>query len=118
MGLDPTLGLMHTDQRYRASLATDLMEPARPVADGIAIDLLSRRRLQRGEVYETREGTCRLGAGLTRVLTAQSETLGRAVAPYAEQLARALSGKADHPTPLTRRRHRAAVARPLPDARS
>ncbi len=27
MGFDPTLGLMHTDKRYRPSLASDLMEP-------------------------------------------------------------------------------------------
>jgi CRISP-associated protein Cas1 len=32
MGFDPTLGLMHVDKRYRASLASDLMEPARPAA--------------------------------------------------------------------------------------
>jgi CRISPR/Cas system-associated endonuclease Cas1 len=30
-GLDPALGLMHTDTRYRGSLATDLMEPVRPM---------------------------------------------------------------------------------------
>ena len=27
MGFDPTLGLMHSDKRYRPSLASDLMEP-------------------------------------------------------------------------------------------
>jgi CRISPR/Cas system-associated endonuclease Cas1 len=40
MGFDPALGLMRADQRYRASLASDLMEPVRPVADEIAIELL------------------------------------------------------------------------------
>ena len=32
-GLDPALGLMHTDTGYRGSLATDLMEPVRPLVD-------------------------------------------------------------------------------------
>ena len=30
LGFDPSLGLMHVDQRYRSSLAADLMEPVRP----------------------------------------------------------------------------------------
>jgi CRISPR associated protein Cas1 len=33
MGFDPTLGLMHTDKRYRHSLSSDLMEPVRAVTD-------------------------------------------------------------------------------------
>ena len=36
MGLDPSLGLMHSDVRYRGSLATDLMEPARPAIDDVS----------------------------------------------------------------------------------
>jgi len=40
MGFDPTLGLMHTDKRYRPSLSSDLMESVRPVADRIAVELL------------------------------------------------------------------------------
>jgi CRISPR/Cas system-associated endonuclease Cas1 len=46
---------MHADQRYRSSLATDLMEPARPTADEIVLDLLKTRRLHRGDIVETRE---------------------------------------------------------------
>lgn len=91
LGLDPSLGLMHTDQRYRTSLATDLMEPARPVADGLVLDLLSSRKLHQGDVYETRQGTCRLGAPLVREAAKLSPALGRTVAVHAEQLARQLA---------------------------
>src|SRR5947208_14726128 len=49
-GFDPGLGILHSDKRYRGSLAADLMEPARPVADEVTLRLLSRP-LHRGDVY-------------------------------------------------------------------
>jgi CRISPR associated protein Cas1 len=48
MGFDPTLGLMHADKRYRPSLASDLMEPVRPVVDRSVVELLEERELRRG----------------------------------------------------------------------
>lgn len=53
MGFDPTLGLMHADKRYRPSLASDLMEPVRLVADRIVVELLRDREFSRGDVVET-----------------------------------------------------------------
>jgi len=79
MGFDPTLGLMHTDTRYRPSLASDLMEPVRPVADRIGFELLRDREFSRGEVVETRQGVCRLGVGLARELGGHSIVLREAV---------------------------------------
>lgn len=67
-GFDPGMGILHTDKRYRGSLAHDLMEPVRPVLDGLVIDLIARHPLARGDVYETREGVCRLGPPLARPL--------------------------------------------------
>jgi len=46
---------------YRPSLASDLMEPVRPVADRIAFELLTDREFSRGEVIEIRQGVGRLG---------------------------------------------------------
>jgi CRISPR-associated protein Cas1 len=109
MGFDPTLGLMHADKRYRPSLASDLMEPVRPVADRIVIDLLQERDLSRGEVVETRQGVCRLGTPLARELADKSHLLREGVGPHAERLASDLLGARTHPTPLTRRRHQAAL---------
>jgi CRISPR-associated endonuclease Cas1 len=107
MSFDPTLGLMHADKRYRPSLSSDLMEPARPAADAIVLDLLEGRELCRGEVVETRQGVCRLGPSLARELAQHAMPLRDAVSPHAEWLARALLRAPDHPTPLTRQRHRA-----------
>lgn len=110
MGFDPTLGLMHADKRYRPSLASDLMEPVRPKADQIVIDLLRKRELKRGEVVETRRGVCRLGPKLARELGIYSHALREEVGPHAEQLARDLLKAPDHPTPLTRKRHHESIA--------
>jgi len=64
MGLDPALGLMHAATRYRGSLASDLMEPVRPIVDRFVIELFTHRELDRGDVHETRAGICRVGAPL------------------------------------------------------
>ena len=67
-GFDPGVGILHTDKRYRGSLAHDLMEPVRPAVDGFVLDLLADHALQRGDVYETREGVCRPGPPMARRL--------------------------------------------------
>ena len=85
------------------------MEPVRPVADRIGFELLRDRELSRGEVVETRQGVCRLGAGLARELGQHSPTLREAVGPHAERLARELLKAPDHPTPLTRTRTKKCV---------
>jgi CRISPR/Cas system-associated endonuclease Cas1 len=110
MGLDPSLGLMHVDLRYRSSLAADVMEPGRPVADALVLGLLQSRALRRGDIVETREGVCRVGPALVPKLAAFSTALRTAVAPHAEQLARTLSRSEQHPTPMTRAKHRRAIA--------
>ena len=51
-GFDPGIGILHTDKRYRGSLAHDLMEPARPLVDGMVLDLLDGHALERADVYE------------------------------------------------------------------
>lgn len=104
LGLDPSLGLMHTDRRYRASLASDLMEAARPASDELVLDLIDRRQLRREDIHETRRGTCRLGPPLARELAAHGPALRDAIAPHAERLARTLVRAPDLPTPLTRSR--------------
>ena len=100
---------MHADVRYRSSLATDLMEPVRPLVDELVLDLLAGRTFQKGDFHETRRGVCRLGPDLARELADCSPKLAAAIAPVAEQLASGLL-KQQHSTPLTRRRHREALA--------
>lgn len=63
-GLDPALGLLHTTEDRRWSLALDLMEPFRPVlVEALALDLFSHQILQEkhfrpheGGVYLNDEG--------------------------------------------------------------
>jgi len=67
-GLDPALGLLHTTENGRWSLALDLMEPFRPViAEALTLDLFSHKMLNAshfeprdGGVYLTREGRGKL----------------------------------------------------------
>ena len=82
MGLDPALGLMHIDTRHRGSMAgVDVMEPGRPLVDGLVIDRLVDSVLARGDVIETREGVCRLGPELARQLAASASQLRSSLAP-------------------------------------
>lgn len=67
-GLDAALGLLHTTENGRWSLALDLMEPFRPViAEALTLDLFSHRILnashfepQEGGIYLNREGRAKL----------------------------------------------------------
>jgi CRISPR-associated endonuclease Cas1 len=60
LGLDPGLGVLHSDTRTRDSLACDLMEPIRPQVDAFLLDLLRSVSLQRKWFLEERNGNCRL----------------------------------------------------------
>jgi len=93
-GLDPALGLMHTDTRYRGSLASDLMEPVRPIVDKVVLELLTDRELERGDVVETREGVCRLGAKLACELAASAAHVHRNLAPEVGHLRSKLLARA------------------------
>ena len=55
-GLDPALGLLHTTENGRWSLALDLMEPFRPVlVEALALDLFSHQILN-ADHFEPRNG--------------------------------------------------------------
>jgi CRISPR-associated endonuclease Cas1 len=90
-GFDPGLGIIHADKRYRGSLALDLMEPARPVADEVVLEAL-QVPLARGDVYETREGVCRVGPRLARRLASGAPAMREALMPEAANLSAMLTG--------------------------
>ena len=55
-GLDPALGMLHTTENGRWSLALDLMEPFRPVlVEALALDLFSHQILN-ADHFEARNG--------------------------------------------------------------
>jgi CRISPR-associated endonuclease Cas1 len=74
VGLDPTLGVLHADQRNRDSFALDAMEPIRPAVDAFVLDLLEERILTSHDFAELPNGICRVRAPLTHELAL---TLGR-----------------------------------------
>jgi CRISPR-associated endonuclease Cas1 len=90
LGLDPGIGLMHVDSQARDSLACDLMEPVRPQVDAYLLDWMTRTSLRREWFSEQRDGNCRLIGSFAARLSETAPTWGRAIAPFAEQVARAL----------------------------
>ncbi len=67
-GLDPALGILHTTENGRWSLALDLMEPFRPVlSEALTLDLFSHRMLNEkhfephdGGTYLNKDGRAKL----------------------------------------------------------
>jgi CRISPR-associated endonuclease Cas1 len=114
IGLDPGLGIVHSDARGRQSLALDIMEPVRPEVDAFVLDMLERRTFRKAEFTETEEGHCRLKSPLTHELAETLPQWSRALAPIAELVAHslglAMAGKYVSATPLTRRKSRTAQA--------
>jgi CRISPR-associated endonuclease Cas1 len=119
VGCDPGMGIIHTDMSRRDSFACDLMEPVRPSVDMHVLKLLSCQTFAKSDFFEMRDGNCRLMPEVTQPLAATAPIWARAVAPWAERLAGALSqlplalapmdqsssGRvpARHRTPLTQR---------------
>jgi CRISPR-associated endonuclease Cas1 len=68
VGLDPDLGLLHTDDRLRESFIYDLLEPLRCKADVWALELLRKERLHPAMFHELRDGVVRLDPDLTGLL--------------------------------------------------
>lgn len=109
LGLDPGMGIVHTDLKNRDSLALDLLEPLRPIVDGHVLKLLASRHFRAADFHETRDGVCRLLEPLTHELTGWLPTYRMAAAPIAESIAHALAtsspGKIELRTPLSRANH-------------
>jgi hypothetical protein len=106
VGLDPGLGIVHTDKKDRDSLALDLLEPIRPLADRHVLELLAARHFRASDFHETRDGVCRLMPSLTAELAGRMTEYALAIAPIAEHVAHVLAGsspgKVALRTPLTR----------------
>ncbi|HTT19584.1 MAG TPA: CRISPR-associated endonuclease Cas1 [Candidatus Sulfotelmatobacter sp.] len=119
LGLDPGLGVLHVDTKARDSLACDLMETARPQVDAYLLDWITREPLRRQWFFEMPDGNCRLTALFTAQLSETAPMWGRAVAPFAEWVTRALwsssaklSREPAPPTRLTQRTKREVKGSP------
>jgi CRISPR-associated endonuclease Cas1 len=120
LGLDPGLGVLHSDTRTRDSLACDLMEPIRPQVDAFLLAWLRRALLQRKWFFEERDGNCRLMGEFAAELSETSKIWKRALAPLAEWIAHTLWSTTSRPalakapaTRLTQTRKREARGIPV-----
>jgi len=122
LGLDAGLGFLHVDTKARDSLACDLMEPVRPQVDAYLLDWILRETFRREWFFEQSDGNCRLTAPFAAQLCETAPMWARAVAPYAEWVARTLWSSISKstrlelpPTRLTQRHKREAKGKsPLP----
>ncbi len=89
-GLDPTIGIWHADERYRDSLALDLMEAGRPAVDSYALSLLGTEIFRKCDFIETPEGGCRLAAPLTHQLAAALPAIRNVIEPVVMEAGRLL----------------------------
>lgn len=119
LGLDPCIGMLHSDTRTRDSLACDLMEPIRPQVDGFLLDRLCRAPLQRKWLFEERNGNCRLTSECAATLSETSQFWRQALGPFAEWIASTLWSTTSQPcrakapaTRLTQNRKREAKGIP------
>ncbi len=86
-GLDPTLGVLHADQRNRDSFALDAMEPVRPIVDAFVLDLLEERVLTSRDFVELPNGVCRVRAPMTHDLALTLPRWRQSMAPVVADLA-------------------------------
>jgi CRISPR-associated endonuclease Cas1 len=114
-GLDPTLGVLHADQRNRDSFALDAMEPVRPAVEAFVLDLLEERVLTSRDFVELPNGVCRVRAPLTHDLALTLPRWRQLMAPVVSHLARAFrdaSTRQVSPEAMIRRTISPAVAKP------
>jgi CRISPR-associated endonuclease Cas1 len=123
-GLDPGLGVLHSDTANRDSLALDLIETIRPAIEGWLLDWLMHEPLRRSDFIEAANGNCRLTSRLCSELSETAPTWGKLVAPWAEYVAHSFRAgytspahakRKAFPTPLTQAHRRKAKGALAPE---
>lgn len=89
-GLDPFLGFLHEPAHGRESLACDLIEPLRPIADAVSLRLF-RERILRGEHFSATGGACLLGKAGRQAYYAESERSREQMRLHLRRMARVLA---------------------------
>lgn len=68
-GYDPTIGYLHTFEKYRAALVCDLMEPLRPVLDQAVLTFMQAHTFQRADFTIRDDGVCRINPDMGKQIT-------------------------------------------------
>jgi CRISPR-associated endonuclease Cas1 len=92
VGLDPGLGVFHTDVSRRPSLTYDAMEAVRPAVDGWLTAWVAEARFSKRDFYEEGDGTIRITRPLTSHLAMTAPVWRPAAQAVAAWLARAFTG--------------------------
>ena len=75
-GYDPIIGYLHSYDKDRAALVFDLMEPLRPVADRVVLDLVRNQKFEPADFTIRQDGVCRLNPELAkRIVTNQTASI-------------------------------------------
>jgi CRISPR-associated endonuclease Cas1 len=90
VGLDPGLGIVHTDRPGRDSMALDVLEAIRPEVERYVLRLAEDRVFSKQDFMELPDGTCRLLPPLTHELTMTMQLWRAALAPVVEHVANPL----------------------------
>jgi CRISPR/Cas system-associated endonuclease Cas1 len=70
LGFDVACGLLHAEKAGRDSRVYDLMEPCRPLVDGLLLDVLRKTTFGLGDFIRRSDGACRLHPQLARFVVA------------------------------------------------
>jgi hypothetical protein len=101
VGLNPELGILHTDVDSRRSMALDLIETIRPDIDRLAFQYFHQQVFSKSDFWETDRGSVRLGLEVRKAIIHNAFLLESRVREYAVQLRDRFS---DYQTSGSRRR--------------
>jgi CRISPR-associated protein Cas1 len=91
LGLDPSLGVLHADQRARDSMALDLLEPCRPIVDQYVLELIASHTFAARDFREDGQGQVWVTTRLTRQIGETCAIWRRELAPFAERVAKTIA---------------------------
>jgi CRISPR-associated endonuclease Cas1 len=87
VGLDPQLGVLHSDLPNRASLALDLMEPLRPLVDRWLLDFVAGQGFDQKAFIEYADGRVAISSALKKELSGTALLWKREALPLIEKVA-------------------------------
>lgn len=92
VGLNPEVGIVHTDVDSRRSMALDLIEAVRPAADRLNFQYFRHQAFRKSDFWETERGSVRLGLDVRKAVIRNAFLLEGQVRDYAVELRDRLSG--------------------------
>ena len=113
VGMDVGIGAVHSDLKGRSSLALDVMESARPLAERHLLTLLRSHPLRWRDFHEDRRGVVRVLPPLSHRLAEAMPGFATTLAPIVEHVASIFASSSPYdvvvPSKLTGQKHRAAA---------